>query len=577
MQKKNLLTVVAFAFIMSGVCGLIYEVVWAKYLALFIGNTTYAHTVVLATFMAGLAAGAYYWGRKADSVLSRLRLYGILEILIGLYCFLYPTLLRLLEKAYIYTVVATDSPSNSILVLALKLSVSVVSLFLPTFLMGGTLPILVKFLTRRLEDTGKDVAILYFLNSFGAVLGSFFAGFLLIEVFGLRYSVYIAAIINTIIGIGIYIISLREREDLTMEAVGVEETPVSEISYSKTQIQIAIAAAALSGFSSMVYELTWIRLLSLILGSSTYSFSLMLMAFISGITLGSYIVSKFIHKVKNLFTFLGYCELAVGVAMVAVLPIYQRLPYYFWVLGDIVNRTPQGYVLFIIIEYIFCFLLMFLPTLFLGMALPIISRIVTNDIKFVGKSVGSIFSINTLGTVGGSLMTGLVFIPWMGVHYSIQLGIVINLILSSLIFITGAGKLMKRSLAPAIGWVLLVIYVMNMPEWNRSTMAYGVFRSMQKRRAPSSYAEFVRMNEQNKVMYYKEGVNATVAVVEQDSQLILTVNGKADASSRGDLMTQLLLGHLPAVVAPKMDNALVIGLGSGITAGAVAQHPVQHL
>lgn len=223
MKNQNILTFVALAFIISGICGLIYEVVWAKYLALFIGNTTYAHTVVLATFMGGLAVGAYFWGKRSDITSSRLRLYGFLEVIIGLYCFFYPPFLRLLENTYIAIVAGVDAPSDGMLVLSLKLSVSIVSLFFPTFLMGGTLPILVRFVTKSIDETGKEVGILYFLNSFGAVIGSFFAGFFLIEAFGLRNTVYIAAVMNCIIGAGMITLSYFWKEEQPSRAYRLEQ------------------------------------------------------------------------------------------------------------------------------------------------------------------------------------------------------------------------------------------------------------------------------------------------------------------------------------------------------------------
>lgn len=581
MKNQNILTFVALAFIISGICGLIYEVVWAKYLALFIGNTTYAQTVVLATFMGGLAAGAYFWGKRSDTTMSRLRLYGLLEIVIGLYCFFYPPFLRLLEKTYIAIVVGTDVPSDGMLVLSLKLGVSILSLFLPTFLMGGTLPILARFVTRKIGETGREVGTLYFLNSFGAVIGSLFAGFFLIEAFGLRSTVYIAATMNCIIGAGIVALSFLGGDEQSRDSVPagpINNMAVeSERVFSKQEIRIALLTAGLSGFAAMVYELTWIRLLTLILGSSVYSFSLMLMAFISGITLGSYIVSKIIQRLKNLYSFLGICELAVVISMLLVLPLYQRLPYYFWVIAGMVGKTAAGYSLYVIIEFFFCFLLMLLPTIFLGMTLPLISRITATDIGRVGKSIGSVFSINMLGTVFGSLLTGLFFIPWIGVHRSIQLGIVLSLLLATVILFTSQEKILKRRIFPLIGWGLLFGYWIIMPEWSHQAVSFGVFRARLNSPPPPSYEALVERYQKTPIQYFKEGAHATVVVSGEEPDISLVINGKVEASSQGDLGTQLLSGHIPVLFLPKYDSVLVIGLGSGITVGAVTQHPVHHI
>ena len=172
MTKPNLHAVIGVLFVLSGALGLVYQIVWFKYLSLFLGNTTYAQTIVLATFMGGLAIGAAVWGRKADRLSKPLLLYGWLELGIGVYCLLYPFLLDLLKSTFIVAVQSLQLASDSSSVLALKLVISLVSLLLPTILMGGTLPVLVRFISQRIEESGKDVAILYFLNSLGAVGGS---------------------------------------------------------------------------------------------------------------------------------------------------------------------------------------------------------------------------------------------------------------------------------------------------------------------------------------------------------------------------------------------------------------------
>jgi spermidine synthase len=171
MNKQTIYGVIATLFIISGATGLVYQIAWFKYLSLFLGNTTYAQTVVLATFMGGLAIGASLWGRKADRSKSPLKLYAGLEFFIGLYCIVYPGLLSVAKNAFISTVHAFQLPSDGGAVLILKLLISAVMLLFPTILMGGTLPVLVRFISNSLEESGKNVATLYFLNSLGAEIG----------------------------------------------------------------------------------------------------------------------------------------------------------------------------------------------------------------------------------------------------------------------------------------------------------------------------------------------------------------------------------------------------------------------
>ncbi|HEX9829315.1 MAG TPA: fused MFS/spermidine synthase, partial [Bacteroidota bacterium] len=182
--RQNLLSVIALLFIVSGAAGLMYQIVWFKYLSLFLGNTTYAQTIVLASFMGGIAIGAALWGRRADRSKSPLALYAWLEIGIGVYCLAYPWILGYVKSLFISVVIGAGLASDSEMVLFLKLLVSLVTLLPPTILMGGTLPVLVRFLSTRIEESGKNVAILYFLNSFGAVVGSLLGGFFFIPMIG---------------------------------------------------------------------------------------------------------------------------------------------------------------------------------------------------------------------------------------------------------------------------------------------------------------------------------------------------------------------------------------------------------
>ncbi|MGH7452334.1 MAG: fused MFS/spermidine synthase, partial [bacterium] len=200
MSNKTLQFVVALLFIFSGITGLIYQIVWFKYLSLFLGNTTYAQTVVLATFMGGLAIGAWLWGRRADASKRPLAVYAGLEIGIGVYCLLYPAFIGFLRDAFIAIVHAANLPSDGAAVLALKFLLSLFTLLLPTVLMGGTLPVLVKALSQSLDESGKNVALLYFLNSFGAVMGSALGGFVFVPQIGLQASMLLTAIFNLAIG-----------------------------------------------------------------------------------------------------------------------------------------------------------------------------------------------------------------------------------------------------------------------------------------------------------------------------------------------------------------------------------------
>jgi len=579
-SRQTLHSIIGLLFVISGGLGLIYQIVWFKYLSLFLGNTTYAQTIVLATFMGGLAIGSAWWGRKVDRSPQPLRLYAWMELGIGMYCLLYPKFLELLKSVFISIVVSMQLPSDGTAVLILKLLTSLCSLLIPTILMGGTLPILVRFISQKLEESGRNIAVLYFLNSFGAVVGSLLAGFFFIRLLGLSTTVYSAAVINLLIGAFAIFLSTWKIDSENSE---VEATEEAEQIFSRREIVLAITVAGISGLASMIYEVTWVRMLIPILGSSTYSFSIMLVAFISGITIGSLIVSSFVQRIKNLPLLLGWCQTGIVLSMFVVLPLYARIPYEFWKVASILVRSSETYPIYLTIQFIFGFMLMIVPTIFLGMSLPIAARIAARGISVLGKSVGNIFAINTSGTVIGSLLAGLVLIPLVGVKHTMEIGIGCNLLAGLLIFIFAA-SIPNRQMFVALPLIFLTLigYSLFVPNWNKGVMLSGVFRKMHfSAKPPESYHVFLKDADAIKVLYYKEGTTATIGVVESgdgnETQKVLIVNGKADASTKGDLPTQLLLGQIPCLIQKNPENVLVIGLGSGITIGSVLTHPVKRV
>lgn len=573
--------IVYVLFILSGICGLIYEVSWSKYLAQFIGSTSYSHMIVLATYMGGLALGAFYFGNYSDKVSNPFRLYGFLEIGIGVYCIAYPFIIENIGNLFIGLATAIDGTSNPSGLLTLKFLLSFSTLIIPTFLMGGTLPILTKLVSKNIADSGKEVAVLYYVNSFGAVIGAGLCCFFLIRNYGVENSVWITGLFNVLIGLAALAFSKWGSKTIQPKSSVTKTNNANELVFSTSAIRIATITALASGFIAMLYELAWIRLLSNILGSTTYSFTLMLIAFISGIALGSFIVSLVIKKIKNLVSFLAICQLATALSMILMLPLYERLPYYLMKFSSNIVNNTENFSSFLRLEFVLCFAIMVVPSVFSGMSLPVASRIANSDMQFLGKSIGGIFSINTIGSVVGALVTGLVFIPFLGVKLTLELGVLFNGLLG-IIILFKAGVTTRLKMGLSLSFVVLAMgYIVLFPSWNQNFLISGVFRTLHTGKV-SSYAEFLnQQNEGQKILWYKEGVNANVAVRESrfgDAiQKTLVINGKADASTVADLQTQVLLGQIPFMLYPNNGNALVIGLGSGITCGSALRHPIKSL
>lgn len=558
----------------SGVAALIYQVTWFKHLSYFLGNSTYTQSLVLATYMGGLAIGAWWWGRKADKSAKSLRVFAFLEIGIAIYCFFYYPIFEVLKSCFIDYVSTNDLPSDGGFTLFVKLIISAAGILIPTILMGGTLPVLVKYFSARINQVGKNVAIFYFINSLGAVIGTLIAGFYLLQFFGLRNTTYIGAGMD--LAIGVVCLLLSYKIDSTSDAKNEKKEWKERFTLKKIQFKIVLLIAGISGLSAMIYEIVWLRLLIPILSSSTYSFSVILAVFISGITIGSYIVYRIIDRIKNPYRFLGYCQMGIVITILLSMPFYERLPYYIWsAIGDPATSSAS-YSFYIFIQFFFVFLLIITPTIFMGMTLPIASRLCVTEVKNTGKVIGKVFAINTLGTVIGSLAAGLFLIPLIGIKNTLQFAVLLNLVLALIVLLTK--KLVSRKIKIAILSVLgisILVYFGNTRQdsWAYSIMLSDVPRKINRIKPPDSYADFYRLAEDHdKIHYYQEGINGTIVVAQKNKETYLFTNGKGDANSISDLSSQISLGLTPIILHPSPDSVFVIGYGAGTTIGHVMLH-----
>jgi predicted membrane-bound spermidine synthase/tetratricopeptide (TPR) repeat protein len=566
---------ISLLFFLSGITGLVYEVLWAKYLSLLLGNTAQAHTIVLATFLGGLALGNAILGPQADKVSNHLRLYGWLELGIGLLALLSPMSLQILSDIYI--AIASQHILPPVLALGLRLALCMAVLLLPAILMGGTLPLLSRFVTQSLSQLESSVSWFYFLNSAGAVLGAILAGFWLIPSLGLDFSTSVAAAVNMAIGGIALLLGMRVAQQ--PRPATVEQTSQGvDVLGIQWRALVIYGAVFLSGFVALAYEITWIRLLALVLGSSTYSFSLMLAAFIAGITLGSYLISRRILPQVDSYLLFGIAELGIGMSIIVTLPLYERLPYVFLRLSGILNRTPETFYIYETGKFLFCFVLMLLPTTFLGMTLPLASRIVTQSMTQMGRNVGLVFSLNTLGNVLGAVLAGLWLLPLLGMKTLIESGVMVNLLVGAAVLWTAREWLSwRRALVMGAGLAGLFLMMLSLPAWDQLMLTSGQFRTRQTAQH-QSYDDYRQTIHNQSLLYYKDDRDTTVTVAQgKEGELYLKVNGKTDASSRGDLPTQLLLAHVPLLLKPDAKQVLVVGLGSGITAGSALRYPLQRL
>src|SRR6185295_9479854 len=376
--------VLAFFFI-SGVCGLLYEVVWIRVAGTVIGNTTFAIGTVVGVFMGGLAVGAWAGGRAADrrSGAALLRLYGLLEGGIALSAVAVPLLLSASEP--VFHVLWNAVGELPALYAALRVLLMGLVLIVPTTLMGATLPVLTRFLSDSSQAAAGEAGRAYAINTFGGVAGTLASGLWLIPNFGLRMTIATAVALNVLIAAAS--LALARGKSGTVEPTLSTEPPPN---------RMALIVSALAGFSSLIYEVAWTRSLVLSLGSTVYAFTLILTAFILGLAAGSAISSRIVLRVKRPDVALAVIQGAVGVTSLILLPFLGDLP---------LRMTPahDAYSSLLVQHMELIALFVFLPTLFIGAVFPLTFRLAAGAEKGVGRTVAAVYSWNTVGSIAGSL------------------------------------------------------------------------------------------------------------------------------------------------------------------------------
>ncbi len=584
-------------FFASGATALVYEVVWSKYLALMFGSTIQAQTVVLAVYMGGLALGNRVFGGRSDILFQPLFAYGIVEIAIGVYAFSFPWLHPLAD--HVFVSVGTRWFGNSWALLTLKCALSVGLLLGPTLLMGGTLPLLASWLQRSNVEATRRSARFYSVNSLGAVTGAGLAGFFLVQNLGLVATLQTAAMVNGIIGLLAILLSQRQEKDFVRASQtpreGSDASTIVDRNCSSgatptaaglengigagLPLRWACLVVAVAGGISMGLEVLAARSLSLIFGSSLQSFAMVLVAFILGIGLGSGVVAS---AKSNRWR----CESAVvGLLLAAslwiallVFKIEWWVEFYRWAKSGLA-RSSVGYVYYQGLSALLSMVVLGVPAALIGSVLPLLIRSIGGDLceAGLGQRVGRLLTWNTLGAVAGTLLTGFGLMPWVGLRGSFG-------VLAGALCIGALGLAWRRAQLRMAAWaggslaLIVFLFTLGGDGW-RHVMSSGAFRAKE---TEVSFHVMEQRKAHIRILFYEDAPDATVSIEQGDGvgapdDIGLRINGKTDASSRSDLSTQLLLGHLPLLARPDAQDVFILGLGSGVTGGAVLGHPVRQL
>ena len=579
--------ILAFLLV-SGSCGLIYEIVWMKMLTLVIGNTVFSITTVLASFMGGLALGSFLAGRLIDKIKDLLKTYGLLEGAIGAYALLLPLLLAGTEPLFRFVYQNLD-PSFYTLSL-LRFLVSGLILLVPTTLMGATLPVLSQYFVDRQGRLGWNVGLVYGLNTCGAVMGSFAAGFLLIPMLGITWTILGAALLNLSIAGGAWMLAKKSapwepspdpgkftgQKHKAKKHTWKRAEPSLPVS-SSAVVRVVMVGIGLSGLAAMIYQIAWTRVLSLAIGSSVYAFSLIVTAFICGLALGSLLISKFIDRRRDLVLWLALTQGAIGISALLIVHVLGNLPI---LVIQLVFDASHSFQYIQLAEFAIIFGLILVPTFMMGSAVPMAIKICTTDIRRVGRFFGNVYAVNTLGAIIGSILAGFILIPWLGAQNSILIAAAMNITAAGVILLHAPSLSSPRRVAGALVTVVIAVLVSYpISPWDASVLSSGPFLYAGRYKNLSAKKGIdlrAAMKEGLQTLYFKEGLHAVVTVQKtSEGNLALQINGKTNASARGDAATQLMLGHLPLLLHQRAENVLVIGLGAGMTLGAEERYPVK--
>ncbi len=567
-------------FFFSGFSALVYQIVWMRMFSLVFGVTTLAVSTVLTAFMAGLALGSYLAGRFVDRSKNPLRFFAYLEFGIGLFALFFPLLLSGLS--YIFILIHQYFYGSFYLFSIIRFLLAFLLLLIPTMLMGGTLPVLSKSFVRGLKGLGMDMGHLYSVNNWGSVLGILVAGFFLIENVGVRETAIIAAVINILIGIISFLIGSRTSEnkkDSDQARISNNHVPIQSLDahagvqkYPSYILTFVLWIFAIEGFTSLAYEVLWIRILAAESFLNTvYSFSLVVASFITGLALGSFIIARFVDHQKNLLVIFGLIELGIGISALAALPLFQKIP--FWSIELI--RLLFGQVQFwniSLTKFTLLSTVMIVPTTLMGMTFPLVSKIYTINFRELGHRIGLLGCLDTIGSIFGSFMAGFLIITFIGLQMGVIVMALLNILLGGLIILFHPYIRLRTKIICA--FIIILGSFVAFEIIPHQAYFWGKGKVIEPRTKQPLF----------KLLDYKEDLDGTVTVSQNiDGSKVIEINGLDVAGTSLDLKTtQKAQGHLPLLLyesttGQEPKDILLVGLGSGGTSWSVSQHDVERI
>lgn len=585
-----------FIFFVSGFAGLIYEGTWARYLKMFLGHSSYGQILTISIYMGGLGIGSFLAAKLSPKIKSLFLAYVVIEVLIGLSGFAYHSVFYFITEWFYETSLTANLEPLTINII--KISLGVVITIPSAILLGMTFPFMANALVRNENDSGKSsISMLYFTNSLGAAIGILFTSYIFISNFGTDGTLYLAATLNLVIASSVIILGSYYNISKTENIPTIEDTkPNIDLILGKTDlvnyheintqkkehvfwtklkstknfdIRLWLIIAFCTGLTSFIYEIDWMRMLSLMMGASTHSFDIMLSAFIIGLALGSLTIKKILEKYDNLPVLLGIAQLLMGIMAMSTIYLYQHFFTGMNLSNLMFAKHDGGYFLWTVFKFFLAVLWMAPTSFFAGMTLPLITYFLikkTASEKFTGQ----VYGFNTLGSITGAIIGGMILLPLLQLKWTIAIAAIGDILTGYILLLIYNNKARKSFILPFA--IFLFCQPLIWYNYHDSILTSGVFRS---------YKDDIKEKEKDSIIV-RSGKTATISFHENSLQKYIKTNGKVDASISkhrngplaDDQRTQAATAFIPMATRNQPYDAAVIGFGSGMTVNYLLSDPL---
>ena len=542
---------VAALFFLSGFGGLVYQILWMRELGLLFGTTAHAAATTAASFFLGLGAGSAFFGERSRLLRRPLLAYGFLELAVSVSALLYFGLFFLYQTVYPKVFHSLEEQTG--ILLLVKFLLAMVVLFPPAFFMGGTLPVISRFLTQAFQgnELGRRVPLFYGINTFGAAIGTLAAGFYLPRMIGITKSYMVAIGITTLVGI---IAILLGRKQTVEQGIPNIKGPRSPLEIPKPILWLAF----FSGFTTLALEVLWTRMFAQTLQNSVYSYAIILFTFLIALALGAWISSGLSRIFKQ-----SSPRVLVWMLLIAGLLTFLS-PTLFHKFGSDQGGllgSSENWAEYLKLVFTAAGITIFPATVALGVIFPSLLHLSNSqNAEDSGRIVGRLAGINTFGAVLGSLAGGFLFLDLFGLWQSIRLIAVGYLIL---VFAFSGWNSSLREKFP-LEAILAALTLLVGLSWVDPVSLPKVYYSPIKKK--------------ESVIEVREKSDATVAIIQRKDTIRMKVNNFYALGNSAATKSERFQAQLPLIVHPKPERVFCLGLGTGITAGGALQvNEVKHL